>query len=336
MKVTTVSVTVAAAVFAALIAADANSQIIGACVNPGGQLSKVTVGAVPSCPGNKTPISWNMQGSPGEDGADGMDADGTSVAGKSCPAGLAVTGFGASGELICAAPWVIPPDGEPPNLDIACVINYDQNQAENDALTAANTAIDQAVADGVDPFSGSFALNALTVDYSFSVTTISPDAAMLSIVAPLAELLESQPCDDAIIADVVLPDTSVTGTWDIDVTVFGGTVSFTGDFMADVTGATLEVTVLLSSPDLSGVTMSTSFDRTVQSVALTGATTPTINIGFQGDSLVADVLNGLSSILQTTLNSSLVEVIRNTVETGLADVLSDLPAPVTVEVTVTP
>lgn len=72
---------VVAAVFS--LAGSASAQVIGACLTPSGDLKDVTVGSIPSCGGNESAISWNVegqQGPQGDMGGTGADgAPGTSV-----------------------------------------------------------------------------------------------------------------------------------------------------------------------------------------------------------------------------------------------------------------
>ena len=84
---------------------------ISGCYSPGGQLKVLTPGHA-TCPSGMTPISWNVTGPQGPAGPQGPTgpqgpqgpAGVNAAAGESCSSGEFVTGFSASGDVVCASP----------------------------------------------------------------------------------------------------------------------------------------------------------------------------------------------------------------------------------------
>ena len=73
MKRTMTTALMMATAMALMLPHRAAAELIGACLSSAGSLSKVTVGSVPDCPGDLTPISWNMEGPEGPEGPIGPE-----------------------------------------------------------------------------------------------------------------------------------------------------------------------------------------------------------------------------------------------------------------------
>ena len=257
------------------------------------------------------------QGEPGPQGPPGTPGV-LGLAGKRCPSSLAVVGFDESGELICAAPWNMPPDGQPPVLSFNCQVNYDQSVVETQLLSAVQRAVDVFVVGIPDIDNGTSTL-------SFNPAEVSGSA---NITGVLSELTEAEPCSDAILVTAMLPDIVITGDWSF--TRLGFT--YTGQFQIDVTGLSIELITQLSSPDLSSASPGDTFDREVNSTSVTAYNGSAINLDLTGGGIIGPIID----LISNSVESYFIDAVLETLSTELTSELSGLPAPVTVEVVAAP
>ena len=175
---------------------------------------------------------------------------------------------------------------------------------------------------------------------SFSITTyaITPGSIIangqLSLSAPLVELIAAEPCDDAIVTEIIHSGAvELPGQWVVTIPIIG---DVSGDFLVSASGFTAEVLVSLLNPDISGAVTPTDFDRAVGSVTLTDFQATGLEFsatGFQG--LGDDLIAALVPILQGQILAILHDILSISVDNAvglLQPVLVAIPPPVTIQV----
>lgn len=240
------------------------------------------------------------------------------LAGKSCPANLAVVGFDINGNLICAAPWNIPADG----VTISCTENYNQAEVEND-LVISLAALQNDLQANIQPLGGQAGPLSYQITFDSVQITGSP-----SISAPLVEMTEAEPCKDAISVTANLPDVVINGTVDGTIIFAGTNIPLIGTYQMNIIGVTVDGLIRLLSPDLSGVSSSGAFDRVIDSFVLTVNTN--VDTQFEGDG------GTFADIFISAVEPYINDYIATFVESVLSAATSTIQPPVTVDVTVSP
>lgn len=247
------------------------------------------------------------------------------LAGKSCPTGLAVVGFDAEGDLVCAAPWNVPTGGGPPSgITFTCTINYDQQSADQQIVGRVSAVQTEIATNGIQPLQYDTALLELTAEF-VSITFAGDQAA----TATLVELTEEQPCQDAIAVSATVSTATIEGQW--EATVFG--LSTSGTFEADVDNIVVSLLLRLSSLDLASISVG-SFDRELVEAVLVAVDGGAVAISF------SDGLGGLVDTVANLIESSIAAALAGSVGGSITQAIGDgsvsIGAPVTVEVTGVP
>lgn len=241
------------------------------------------------------------------------------LAGKSCPSGLALLGVDVEGGLICGAPWLIPPGGGGnTDLNFTCSNNVDASALEAAILSSIEAAL-----------SSTFPAITTSTPYGlFTITAGMPTYDIPNVTAQLVEINENQPCDDAISVEVVFPQITIPGEWNLD----AGLLSASGTFQADVTEFASVLLANLELPaGLTEVTGNTSFDRNILPAQVLSATVQAVDINVTGG-ILGSILNTITNVMESEIISQLLAVGTQ----AQIDILSGEPAPVTINVIVSP
>lgn len=267
-----------------------------------------------------------QQGLPGGDGAQGPAGPqgipgSQDLAGKSCPTGLAVTGFDSSGNLICGAPWNTQSGGGSTTLTYSCLINYDQTATENSLSTLFET-LESNIQANLTTITGIFTNG--TYQFNVSSVLFAGDAV---VQAPLVETAQAEPCDDAIDLSFTIPSVVISGTWSVTIL---GVLPQNGTFSYSLSDTNIRGLATLSSPDLSAATVGSMFDRTINTVVPNGFSVASNDLVVDGGGLLGSFLPLLSNIMESYL---LDGIYSNAVELiAAAPQILEIPPPVTIEV----
>jgi hypothetical protein len=179
------------------------------------------------------------------------------VAGKACPEGLSLVGFGSDGTLICEAPWASTTPG--PNSHLRCNEHFDPfatagvlgNFLNTNTMPFLQNYLPLSARGSADLEGG--------IDFTYALhgglwTPWSPFIAGVQLV----EVRIEEPCVDAVRVVIVVPELTAEGTAELDLGVLGDIRSPLQLEMRDVV---LEFLVPLSNPDLEGAPVGTTADR---------------------------------------------------------------------------
>ena len=259
------------------------------------------------------------EGPPGPPGQSGI----SSLAGKSCPAGLAIIGFSNNGELICAAPWNMPPTGEPPDLGFNCIENYNQSLIEAQLLLTLQDIQDPLVTSWLQQFDGlEVGGGSITIDVMVNSVQFVGGA---SVTAPLIDLTEAEPCADGVRLTVAPPDVVITGR--LNISVLG--IPISSGFQFTQQQITVDALARLSSPDLNGAVIGDTFERVFSSTSILRFNSGGVDMQVQvADSTIANLIVDLTN----TFTSQISNDVTNAISEEILTQFLGLQAPVTIEV----
>ena len=270
--------------------------------------------------------SQGPEGPAGETGAQGPQgvAGDLSLAGKRCPSNLAVVGFDANGELICEAPWLtsIPPT---PGTEVSynCSENYDQLAVES-GLSAMMDDI-TALLGNIPPIITENGTS--SIEILFSPAIFAPGS---NVSAPLDEFAASEPCVDGIKISTSLPDTAVTGTWDVTTDLF---VTVSGTFQININAFMFDLLARLTVPDLAGASVGDTIPRSVASTTVQSVDTSGITVALNGGRAMG---SAIASIVENEIRTKVADHIMLVINSQLIPQLATnriIPSPVvTIEV----
>jgi hypothetical protein len=269
-------------------------------------------------------------GPPGTDGAMGMQGPpgpGVLLAGMRCPANQFLVGFDTESNLICESFDGGPPPDPDPDPQISCILNYSESAAQQIALAQLMPLFDQLSEVDIPPVSGS----ASGVDYAIIPVAVEAEEP-LNVSAPLLELTDQEPCEDAVALNVGFGEILVHGIWTIELPL---NVQFSGSFEVSGAGGTANFLAPLANPDISGVTMPTLFHRNVESLSVEAIDFGNFHVSTTG-ALPDDLIMLILPLIESHIASVLFDTINNVLNDAAAQIqplLVAIPAPVTIEVT---
>lgn len=186
-----------------------------------------------------------------------------SLAGFSCPPGLAVTSFDAEGQPMCTSPWPDAQPGEPLPFNFTCEENYAKDFAEEEMEQAMSSLI-QGLQD----------LDSLVFENTLATATLANINVVgfppIEAITVLVENNANQPCDDAIHVTYVIEGLELEG--DIEV-VSNGISEFTSQFTLSIPVLSIDLNTLLRAPDPDNVTLPLAFGRDAIQTSLEAANT---------------------------------------------------------------
>lgn len=250
-----------------------------------------------------------------------IDAIEQKLAGSTCPSGLAVVGFDEQGSIVCAAPWLLPPDGEPPSeLTFTCTINVDQIGVEQQIVATIRSAQQSLATSGLPSFSFS---GSVDVDVNFGAIVFDSNE---SAAVQFVELIAAQPCDDAIEVSANTSGATIAGTYEVDL---GFGIVLAGTFSVDVSNFMVASLVELSELDLGTISVG-SYDRDVASVSTVGVDGG--NVSVQVDGPIGTYGNLLANLVESYFSDALATAVASEIANSIGNGSLFIAPPVTVEV----
>lgn len=260
-------------------------------------------------------------GAPGPEGQPGT----LGLAGKSCPSGLAVTGFDAAGNLVCGAPWLA--DAPPPGgtgtgeitATVTCADFPPPIEAEAQQLIADTVAAIAAEQLGTQSIPTPFGTATVTLtDLSFGAAP--------AVTVALHESNADQPCNDSLTVEALVASVLATGTWEF--------LGVPGTFSIEIVDARLTYLAPLDlPPEVFTATVDGSFARLPLPGSLASFTTADMivetGVG-TGDTDVSSVIGFLANLLASNIAGAVADALP---ATPVDDLLAVQPAPVVVTLT---
>jgi len=253
------------------------------------------------------------------------------VAGKGCPQGLALVGFGSDGTLICEAPWASTTPG--PNAHLRCLEHFDPVATVQTLQTFLNTNIINFLRSYQIFARGSAELGDGT-DFSYDIqgglwTPQTPFAPAVQLV----ELRMEEPCVDAVRVVIWAPELTAEGNVALDL---GASGDFYPKMQLEMRDVVFEFLVPLSNPDLEGTPVGTTADRwpapfNANATLVSGEVVVTVDDTHLGD--FPEIVEILSDAYAPQLRDEMVDLL---VEQIRAQLSPTLHSPVTVQVAAAP
>jgi hypothetical protein len=254
------------------------------------------------------------------------------VAGKACPQGLALVGFGSDGTLICEAPWASTTPG--PNAHLRCLEHFDPGATSQVLNNFLNTNIIPFLRDYALQWARGSAELEDGTDFSYEIQggLWTPQTPFVPAVQ-LVELRMEEPCVDAVRVVIWAPELTAEGVAALDLGALG---NFYSKMQVEIRDVVLEFLVPLSNPDLEGTPVGTTADRiplpfNANATLVSGEVVVTVDDTHLGD--FPEIAGILSDAYEPQLRDEMVDLL---VEQIRAQLSPTLRSPVTLQVVAVP